>query len=62
MALVPRVHAAVCAKTLDAADGFIEAVKGFCYWAEKQELLTAECAKKGRKVHEEIQSEPLLDF
>jgi hypothetical protein len=38
------------------------AVKGFCYWAEKQELLTAESAKKGRKVREEIQTEPLLDF
>src|SRR4029077_18952544 len=29
MALVSRVHAVVCAKTLDAADGFIDVVKWF---------------------------------
>jgi hypothetical protein len=28
----------------------------------KQKILTAECAKKSRKVREEIQTEPLLGF
>jgi hypothetical protein len=31
-------------------------VQGSCDWAGKQKLLTAECAKKGREVREEIQT------
>jgi hypothetical protein len=35
------------------------AVKGCCSWSEKQQILTAKGAKKGRQGREEIQTEPL---